>query len=424
MSLFDDLIANETITSVRTFIVETAQAADLPITNWISGGVGEQMVQAWAIAAYVKSLAISAAVRGYVSLDTSTDPGDPDPYDPTNEDLEAAPGFLSNKGENDFGTPRREATFASGFWTFDNTAGTNPRTFAPGALTVTWTEGTPPNPAPTYRNTPDAAIYTDGGTVTVPPGASLVIPIAAEEVGSRSNAPPAALTLTTVLSGVTGTNAAPVTGTDRESAEDYRVRCRQAAARVSLAGPSAAYEYLAQTNLDGTPLLNASGNPVNTTRVQVSQESSTGIADAFFASPAGAATTEDVTAANDNIEAESFAVPDTITYTGVAATEIVVAVAGTAKLRNIAGADVDEAKAAIVAALGAALSAYPVGGRDQTPAGDGVLYTHDMQAEAACSYPGLYDLLVTTPAGSSTPLLQGEVAVLSTTVGDWTVTLV
>jgi uncharacterized phage protein gp47/JayE len=423
MSLFDDLLQNETMASVRTRIVGYAQAANLVITSWVVGDPGEQIVAAMSLAAYTAARAITATIRGYASLDSSVDPGDADPFDPTNEDLDDAPGALSNMGANWYSTPRREATFASGFAEFVN-GGTTVRTFAPEALTWTWTGGTPPAPAPTYRNAAEPTIYTNpDGTVTVAAGATVTLPITAEEIGTRSNAPPTTLSLTTVLSGVTATNPAAVTGTDREDAETYRARCRKAPSRLSLGGPNGAYEYLAQANLDGTPLQNASENDVNITRAQVSKDSATGNVNAFFASPSGAATAEDVTAANTNIEVDSFAVPDAITYTGQAATEVVLAVAGTAKLRNTSGVDVDAAKAAIVAALTAAFAKYPIGGVDQV-LGAGVLYTHDFQAVAAAAYPGLYDLLVTTPAGTSTALAQGDVGVLSTAVVDWTVTLV
>ena len=157
MSFFEDLLENETVASIRDRIVGHAQAATLAITNWIKGGVGEQILETFTQATYAKSLIVSQAIRGHASLDTATDPGDDDPYDPNNANLEPAPGYLSNKGENDFGTPRREATFAGGFVTFVN-AGPGIRTFAPGALTFTWTDISPPDPPPTYPNPADPAI--------------------------------------------------------------------------------------------------------------------------------------------------------------------------------------------------------------------------------------------------------------------------
>ena len=68
--------------------------------------------------------------------------------------------------------------------------------------------------------------------------------------------------------------------------------------RTSLGGPGQAYAWLAAKQLDGTPLLNGSASIVNISRTWVSAESSTGVVDVYYASPSGAATAEDVLAAN------------------------------------------------------------------------------------------------------------------------------
>jgi len=421
MSFFDDLITNGTVGGVRAAIVGYAQAGGLIITDWLVGAVGQQILEAVIYTTYDVTKLFPAAVRGFASLATSTDPGDPDPFNPSNADLPPSPGYLSAFGQSTFGTTREGATFANGFFTLANN-GTVARTFFPGTLIHTYTGGSPPSPPPTYVNAPDADIYVNAnGSVTVGVGESLTYPITAQQIGTGSNAPPEVLSLTTTLVGCSGTNVAAVLGTDREDAEVYRERCRQAPNRVSVAGPAGIYQYLAAKNLDGTPLLNASGNPVNINRVQVTQASATGIVNAYFASPAGAASGEDVTAANANIESYAFAVPDAITYTGVAATEVTIAVAGTGKLKPRPGATTTAAKQAIVDALALAFESYAVGGLDQVD-GAGFIYTVDIQADAAVSYLGLYDVLVTTPAVATTALAVGEVAVLDTTTGDWTVT--
>lgn len=427
MSIYDDLIANETITSVRNRVIGYAAAAELAITSWIPGDVAEQMLQTFALALYAGSLTISSLTRGYTSLDTSVDPGDLDPYDATNINKDPVPGLLSSFGLNTFFTKRIDATFATGFYTLTNN-GTSAQTFGPESLTLTWTANSPPTPAPTYRNVADVSIYTNpGGTVTLAAGDSLTFPVAAEQIGTRSNAPPSSLSLTTTLPGCSGTNAEPVLGTDRESADYFRARCREAPARVSLAGPGDAYRYFAKTNLDGTPLLNGSASPVNITRTYVSQDSTTGIVNVFFASPAGAATSEDVTAANTNIETQCFAVPGCITYTGLAAVEVSLHPVGSGRIRARSGMTTtalqNAVKQAIVAALVAAFAGFPIGGFDQTD-GAGVIYTTDLRAIVATAYPGLYDALITTPAGATTPIALGQVATLINTVADWTIAVV
>lgn len=425
MSFFDDIIAPETITSVRDKLIGYAQAAGLVITDWLVGSPGQQIVEAVTETIAHTTATFAKVARGFASLDTSTDPGDVDPYNPGNEALTPEPGLLSEFGANTFGTTRVEASFATGFVTFDNSAGVVPRQFGPDSLVYTWTGGTPPSPPPTYRNAADPTIYTNpDGTVTVAAGATLDIPVQADEAGSASSAPPGVLSLTTNLVGVTGTNAAAIIGRDRESASVYRERCRQAPARTSLGGPADAYRYLARTNLDGTPLLNASDDPVNISRVQVTGSSTTGNVAAYFASPSGAAIAADVTAANTNIEANAFAVPDTITYSGAAASDVPITVQGTAKIKAGPGVVSATVRQAIVDALATAFQDFPVGGFDAAPDGTGgAVYTVDLQAIAAGAFPGLYQVVVTVPAGASTPVDLGEVATYTGVIADWTLTI-
>jgi len=427
MGLYEELIQSETLAAIRDKIIGFAQAAELKITSWVSGDVGEQILQTVAALEFAKAGTIAKAIRGFTSLDLSVDPGDPDPYDASNELQPAARGLLSHFGENTFGTVRAEASLATGTVEFDNSAGIVARTFAPYALTFTWTVdlgGGIPDPPPTYRNAEDDSIYVNmDGTVTVPAGDTLLIPVVAEEVGTRSNAGPGALSLTTSMVNVTATNTTAIVGADREDAEVYREKCRQSGARLSFSDPEDAYKYFASKNLDGTPLLNELGAPVAITRVQVSQESDTGIVDVWFADDDGEPSSEDVDAANANIELATSAIGDAITYTGQAATEVTVSVAGTAKVKAAPGVTTALVRAAILEALAKLFKAYPIGGRDQV-AGAGVMYTTDIHGAVATSYPGLYNAVVTTPAGATTALDEGEVAKLDSDAADWTVTLV
>jgi hypothetical protein len=429
MSLFDDAIAGSTISHVRTFVLGYLQAAGLKVTNWRVIGVGKQMFEAFVAASQAYVASQSAIVRGFASLDTSTDPGDVDAYDTNNQDLAAAPGFLSAMGANVFGTTREEASFATGFCTFVN-AGPGARVLSPGSVIWTWTAGTPPVPPPTYTNTNDASIYVDG-TVTVPAGTSITLPVRCEVKGSIGSAPSNSLSLTTTLVGCTSTNPAAIVGNDREDAATYRTKCRQAPARLSLGGPADAYAYLAVKNLDGTVLLNDAASPVPTsiTRVQVTQDSATGIVDAFYASDSGAAIAEDITAAVRNTKFNALAVPDAITFSGFAATPTVIHVVGTAKIKARIGITAQAVAEGIVAALVANGKTIPVGGVDQV-SNSGKVYTSDLEAFARSGYAGLYDVVVTTPAGLSTTIPLGCVAVIQSVAGDglgsddWTVTVV
>lgn len=429
MSFFEDRIAPIALSTVRGMVLGFCQGAGLKITNWRIVGVGFQTAEAHIATAHSFSQIVATITRGFASLETSTDPGDVDLFDPNNEALPPAEGFLSNLGLNTHFTTRQKSSFASGFVTFTNN-GSGVRVIRPQGLIFTWTGGTPPDPAPTYTNAADDSIYLDG-TLTIAPGVTRVIPVVAQVSGAIASAPSSALSLTTSLVGCTATNDAPIVGNDREDADVYRTRCRQAPARLSLGGPAAAYEYLAAKNIDGTVLLNDSTPPVPSgiTRVQVTQDSATGIVRAYYASGSGPAIADDVTAANRNIKFQAFAVPDAITFTGQAATATTIHVQGTGKIKARFGVTAQAVAEGMVASLIRNGKTIPLGGVDQV-AGAGVVYTNDLEAFARAGYPGLYDVKVTTPAGASTAILVGHVPVLASAAGngigsaDWTITVV
>lgn len=432
MTAWDDAITPKTESGVRSTLIGYAQAAGLQVSAWVNGDVGQQILETMITGTYAFSSIITSIVRGWISLDTSTDPGDVDQVDASNAALAPAPGFLSNLGSNVFGTTRTEEGFAAGTITLTN-AGPGPRDIAPETLTFTYTGGSPPSPAPTYRNSADATVYTNAdGTVTVGVGASVDLPIVAEIVGTGSNAPGGVVTLTTTLVGCTALNADPILGNEREDADTYRARCRLAPARNSLGGPGNAFAYLAAKQADGTALLNALGAVVNITRTYVTTDSTVGEVNAWYASPTGAASAEDVTAANLNITGTAFGVPDCITFGpgasgGIAAIETTVHVAGSVSVRARAGmtsAALQAAvKAAIVSALGDWFATVEIGGFDRVN-GAGVVYTADLQSIARGAYPGLYDVVVSAPAAVTTAIALGHVATLDSVASDWTVSVV
>lgn len=432
MSAWDDAITPKTESGVRSTLIGYAQAAGLQVSAWVNGDVGQQILETMVAGTYAFASIITAIVRGWISLDTSTDPGDVDPVDASNAALTPGPGFLSNLGANVYGTTRTEEGFAAGVVTFTN-AGPGSRDIAPDSLTFTYTGGSPPSPAPTYRNAPDATVYTNvDGTATVGVGVSVDLPIIAEEAGTASNAPGGVVTLTTTLVGCTALNADPILGNEREDADTYRARCRLAPARNSLGGPGNAYAYLAAKAYNGTALINALGAVVNITRTYVTTDSSVGEVNAWYASPTGAASSEDVIAANLNITGTTFGVPDCITFGpgasgGIAAIETSIHVAGSVSVRARAGmtsaALQSAVKAAIVSALGDWFATVEIGGFDRV-GGAGVIYTADLQSIARGAYPGLYDVVVSDPAGVTTAITLGHVAVLDSVAADWTVTVV
>lgn len=418
---FLSLLPAATPTEVRRRFAAFADAAEaaFDMANLAVGTLIEQFVTATVntVAGYVSLDA--QAIRG-MFVDYTTDPGDVDAYNAANEGLAPDAGWASRLGENNYGTTRGGATFATGVQKFTNASGAT-QYFFPGGDTVQNS-----NTAKTYKTDVDATIYVNAdGSVTLADGASIDLPIIADEIGTGSNAAASEITiLATSRIGVTTTNAGSVIGTDREGIAAYRARMRKAPSRVSLGGPSDLYQYLANTTIDGQQLYRADGvTPVGITRVYVSEDSATGIVNAYFADDDGAAVAGDVTAANLNITTYAMAVPGAITYTGVAAIEVTINVSYTAKIKSAQWAGVDSviAGAAIQAALDAYFSGIDIGGFDRV-LGAGVVYTEDIEATINGAHVAIYKVSVTTPAGASTALALGRVAKLGTVTGTVTIT--
>lgn len=423
MSSFLDLIAPETESAIRNKIRGFAITAKLMIDNWRTGGVGQQMFEMNVAMTEFFTRAVAKAIRGTAALDTSVDPGDEDQYDSINATLAPVPGYLSALGENVHGVTRSAETFASGSITFTNAniAGAEARTIEPYGVVFNGT--TIDGITPTYHNTPDTTIYTDpGGTITIPVGTSLEIPIECDFAGAIGTRATGLISLSTTLIGCTATNANPVSGNDRENAQQYRETCRAASARLSIGGPGRAYDFLARKNLDGTPLLNGSGNETGITRVFTSSDSATGEVTCYYASASGAPLAEDVIAANENIESECMATPDAITFTGTGALEVNVHVVGTARIRLVAGLDVATIKESIVEKLAEQWALFPIGGVDQDGTGAGFIYIADAEGIARSAYSGLYNVDCGLDGYWAIP--AGRVAVLQNTVSDWTITVV
>jgi hypothetical protein len=422
MATFLDLIVPETLESQRNKFVGYCVGAGLKVTDWATQSVSYQWKESTVAGLTAHSLLLGQITRGFASLDTSVDPGDYDPYDDENINREPVPGFLSEQGENVHGVIRGEATFAQGQVDFIN-AGPTSRNISPSGLVFSYTN--PDGETFSYTNIYESSVYTNpDGTVTVGVGTQVTLTVSCNILGAKGSVPSNELEMTTTLLGCSATNPSPIIGTDRLDADNYRAICRTASGRLSLNGPGSAYEFLARYNLDGTALLRADGvTPVNITRTWVSQESSTGIVTAYFASDAGPAIPDDVLAANTNIEEQACAVGDCITYSGYAAGETTIHVAGTARIKNRPGLTEAQVIAGILANLIEVWPTIPLGGYDRDSLGAGVLYRNDVEAIGKAGYVGLYDVVVTS-LGETTAIDAGHVGTLQSETSDWTVTLV
>jgi hypothetical protein len=420
------LYVAETAASIRAKVVGYAQSAGLLLTNMIAGGVGEQILETVVTTIAGVSAIQAKAIRGFASLDTSFDPGDVDPYDPDNAGLPPTPGFLSDFGSNVFGTDRIVDIEATGSVTFANT-GVGAVNQNLTAFSVTFQRDTANTDGsyPTYRNS---------APIIAAVGITVTVPIIAESPGAANGAGPGHVTvLVTTLPGVTVTNPAAVVGFDRQGADDYKAACREAASLTSPNGPEDAIRYLAVTARDdGTFGNSTTGNSLGITRVYVSQASSNGIVNVYFAGPAGgAAISGSVAMANQIITKKPgfISVPDAITYTGLAATDVSVPLTYTVKAKvtsvpgGVAGTYTQGAQgvaAPVFAAIEASMSnvyfaGVDIGGFDQT-AGAGTLYADEIRSQIAAVWPTTYHTTLSAP-GADVALAVGHVAVVGAFTG-------
>lgn len=402
---FDALMRDIAVDEIASKMLGFAKAAKLKIKSWFKGGTADQLVVVISQTIFTFSAVAKQAVRGQY-LRIATDPGDPGDPETT-----PGPGWLSAKGENDYGTPRAEATFATGHVTLTGDGGVH--TFGPFDLTFQNA-----STGKRYRNAEDPSIYTNpDGTFTLGIGEVKTIPIVAEEEGTASNAIPGDVSiLTSTLGDTTVTNADPILGMDREDRDTYIARCEFAAAATSPNGPADKYRYIATSaREDGTFGDTPSASPkVNINRVQVTKDSATGIVDAWFAAPTGAPISGDFDVVNGLIE--KYAVPDCVTYTGHMAVEDTIAITYTVECSATPGLTETIVKNAIAAALGDWFSTIPIGGYKQDPGGNGTVFVTRIEAEIGKGHKSVFDVTVTLPA-SDVSLTVGHVAVLGIITG-------
>ncbi len=430
MPSFSDLYTTATASEIKAAILGIADAAGLLVTTWILGEPSERWIEITARALDAFTSTIQAQYVRSWFLDLATDPGDPGDL---SADQTPRPGWLSALGENWYGTIRGGQTLATGTLTVTNVGGSS-ATIYPLSLTFQSAVVQSDGGYPTYRNSEDPSVYTNpDGSVTLAASASIDLPIVAEQIGTYANAQPGhiVVVVTSGSGSFTCTNASPVLGTEREDPDAYRERCRTAAAQQSPGGPGNAYRRAATTAIDGSALQRWDGSgPVGTTRTYVSTDSTLGYVFCFFADNDGPVDAVDLVSSNANITGVAFGditdpigvVPDCVTYQGAAATAVTISVSGTCKIKAKAGVTALAVKNAIVAALTTAFASFEIGGFDQV-AGAGVIYTVDLSGIVRDAFPGIYDVTIVAPAGASTALAIGEVAVLDSVAADWTVTL-
>lgn len=443
MTTPEDFYTPDPETTVRAQVVGYMQAAGLDTTAFLVGDPEQQILEAMVAAGVNLSALVAQQIRMRASLDTATDPGDVDPYDATNEAATPAPGGLSFYGAGFYGTPRITETFARGTFTVTNASG-GAIYIAPEQVTFAHADYS----SITYRNEADEGVYTNpDGTATIANGDTLDITIVCETLGTDGNAGAGDVELVTSLgTGVTGTNATAILAQDREDADAYRARCGTAAGILSLNGPKDAYEYIALSaqkdgdgNIfffppfgDGVTALgveaggteavsfpNARGIALGINRVHV-QTNADGTLDVYIAGPGGdpgALVLSDYTALIDAVYW-----PETVGRTIHRASNVAVTIDGTVKAKAGAGVTAAVVATAIDDAINDAFPLYPIGGFDQSSGGAGTLYLNEVSSLVNGAHAKIYTVSLSSPAGN-TALALGQVAVPTNNIiaGDVTI---
>lgn len=431
-----DLWTRVPLSDLKSAILSIAQGAGLPTTSWKLGGISERFIE---ISARVMDQFLGAitadSVKGFF-LDQATDPGDPG-----NPNTTEGPGWLSALGEGWYGTVRRGASFAAGTVTITN-GGASTVFPKPGEIQVERSTTAGDGGKPTYTTTTDDTIYTNpDGSVSIAPGASVDLPIRADVAGSYSDASGGQITIvvTGTFDALTCTNAGAVVSTSRESASDYRARCRRASSRVATGDPTALIEYASNTDKDGNPLQRHDDTgDVQIARVWVDDaQTEAGSIRVYLAGSSGTALGVD-TVDKESADANITGIPRGIItdpigvvhgsedYSTNLATTTTIAVAGTAKIStaDAGGLTALEIQTKVTNALALYFSTFPIGGLDKV-SGAGVMHTGDLLGVVKDAFPGLYAPMLSAPATSTTAITLGHVAVVdSDPTTDFVVTIV
>lgn len=254
-------VMSVTSAELQAAMLQAMQAAGLPTTSWTKQGFFQNLVNWVAILLRIAyGLVLEVARGGFLS--TATDQA------------------LTDLAEGTYGTPRREATFATGFVTLWNQSGL-PLNEVAEAISFAKIA----DPQITYKNS---------APVSALNGQIVFVPIVCDVVGTVGNAgagvsPSNTIELITVLTGVSLTENAAIVGQDAQSDESLRDLASKQAA-VASTGHGNKYEFYAfNTNTDGTIAAPDDGKTrTNINRAKVSFEDTAGRVFVVLASPSGA----------------------------------------------------------------------------------------------------------------------------------------
>ena len=193
-----------------------------------------------------------------------------------------------------------------------------------------------------------------------------------------------------VLVNAASAAAATFLGSDEESDDLLRARCKRSQAPLSPAGPKAAYEMIAMSTL------RPDGNPVAVNRVRVVDTGSCSV-EVWLASPSGPTTGDMATPGSDVFLVYQAllksVVPTGITCNVYGAQTQSLATNITLIVDIDSGLTKEEAEDAATASIASWLAKFPIGGYRETPAGDafesGKLFASELAAKASEAAEGI-----------------------------------
>jgi len=335
-------------------------------TSWKPGAIPRTMITASAILLAALSRLVSL-IAGMAYLD------------------KASGSWLKVVAKYGYGYTAREATFAEGPVTLDNSAGAGDYTFDPYEVTFA-------NPGGhEFKNTTG---------FTLAPGATLEgLQIIASVAGAGSTSAVGAITsiVSPTMTGCTVTNTAPLVGLEAEEDPEIRVNARNAIGAVSPNGPWDAYDVAAKAARRAT-----NGSLVGVTRVRHFADSY-GNVDVYVADASGGISgvytdpNTDLGAVQTYIE--RYAEPNAVTATAKTGTGVTVNITAELWVYDVPGLPGTDAQIVTeaTAAIATLFSRTPIGGV-VVGSNQGKLFREAIRKAISGLYSETFDVQLTTPA--------------------------
>lgn len=338
-------ITVRTADQVLSSLLATLAAQGFPTTAWQSGSVPRTLLYVFSVA--IAALYVLVGDIGAAAI------------------LDYATGqWLTLHAASRFDVTRAASTFATHTLTLNNAPGAGPYTIAPGQLLMQSSGGV------RFRSTNTA-------NVVVPLSSSVSITMMAETAGTAGNATPAVI-VSPANAGMSSTYGAIArSGAEEESDASLRARCKAKWATLGRGATLDAYVYLATTS-----------SATTVTRAKAITGGGNGTVYVYVAQTSAAADSGQVATVQAYINVRK---PFTDAVTVYPAQAIPVDVTATVTFES-ATYNTSAARAAIEAALHAALDARPIGEDVDL----GAIYAAIRGAAA-----GVLDVDVTTPAGDT-----------------------